>query len=147
MYIFCHRRRKRPSSPLRTTLLVSEIGRRQRKADFAFNGAVSMKFIGAPSMAWDSMRLQAGAALGTIGGDIVRVKIELLECLVFILLTRSYQRNVRFGLYNPIHPSFCGGGGANPGSNGETAFRSGNICTRILSRSFFDMKSGLNYAR
>ena len=29
-------------SPLRTILLVSEVGRRQRRADFAFNSAVSM---------------------------------------------------------------------------------------------------------
>src|ERR1700730_10413273 len=55
-------------SPLRTILLVSEVGRRQRKADFAFNGAVSIAFIGAPSMAWDSMRLppQSRIAIATI---------------------------------------------------------------------------------
>src|SRR5438128_7626687 len=55
-------------SPLRTILLVSEVGRRQRKADFAFNSAVSMAFIGAPSMAWDSMRLppQSRIAIATI---------------------------------------------------------------------------------
>src|SRR6266700_3851719 len=55
-------------SPLRTSLLVSDVGRRQRKADFAFNNAVSMAFIGAPSMAWDSMRLppQSRIAIATI---------------------------------------------------------------------------------
>src|SRR5438309_3682919 len=55
-------------SPLRTILLVSEVGRRQRKADFAFNNAVSMAFIGAPSMAWDSMRLppQSKIAIATM---------------------------------------------------------------------------------
>jgi len=42
-------------SPFRTILLVSEVGRRQRKADLAFSSAVSIAFIGAPSMAWDSM--------------------------------------------------------------------------------------------
>src|SRR5258708_18327418 len=55
-------------SPLRTILLVSEVGRRQRKADLAFNSAVSIAFIGAPSMAWDSMRLppQSRIAIATI---------------------------------------------------------------------------------
>src|SRR6266568_7451108 len=55
-------------SPLRTILFVSDVGRRQRKADFAFNNAVSMAFIGAPSMAWDSMRLppQSRIAIATI---------------------------------------------------------------------------------
>src|SRR2546430_12265874 len=55
-------------SPFRTILLVSEVGRRQRKADFAFNSAVSIAFIGAPSMAWDSMRLppQSRIAIATI---------------------------------------------------------------------------------
>src|SRR6266446_6879956 len=55
-------------SPLRTILLVSEVGRRQRKADFAFNSAVSIAFIGAPSMAWDSIRLppQSRIAIATI---------------------------------------------------------------------------------
>src|SRR5439155_24751441 len=54
-------------SPVRTILLVSEVGRRQRKADFAFNSAVSIAFIGAPSMAWDSMRLppQSRIAIAT----------------------------------------------------------------------------------
>src|SRR5229473_3324616 len=54
-------------SPLRTILLVSEVGRRQRKADFAFNSAVSIAFIAAPSMAWDSMRLppQSRIAIAT----------------------------------------------------------------------------------
>src|SRR6266404_2044912 len=55
-------------SPFRTILLVSEVGRRQRKADFAFNSAVSIAFIGAPSMAWDSMRFppQSRIAIATI---------------------------------------------------------------------------------
>src|SRR5213593_4713928 len=55
-------------SPLRTILFVSEVGRRQRKADFAFKSAVSMAFIGAPSMACDSMRLppQSRIAIATI---------------------------------------------------------------------------------
>src|SRR5580700_8049753 len=55
-------------SPLRTILFVSEVGRRQRKADLAFNSAVSMAFIGAPSMACDSMRLppQSRIAIATI---------------------------------------------------------------------------------
>src|SRR4029079_14163877 len=55
-------------SPLRTILLVSEVARRQRKADFAFSSAVSIEFIGAPSMAWDSTRLppQSRIALATI---------------------------------------------------------------------------------
>src|SRR6202521_2255944 len=55
-------------SPLRTILLVSEVARRQRKADFAFKSAVSIAFIGAPSMAWDSMRLppQSRIAIATI---------------------------------------------------------------------------------
>src|SRR5215468_2683829 len=55
-------------SPLRTILLVSEVGRRQRKADFAFNSAVSMAFIGAPSMAWDSIRFppQSRIAIATV---------------------------------------------------------------------------------
>src|SRR5438093_11146603 len=54
-------------SPLRTILLVSDVGRRQRKADFAFNNAVSMAFIGAPSIACDSMRLppQSKIAIAT----------------------------------------------------------------------------------
>src|SRR5438309_6034485 len=43
-------------------------GRRQRKADFAFNSAVSIAFIGAASIAWDSMRLppQSRIAMATI---------------------------------------------------------------------------------
>src|SRR5439155_13421441 len=55
-------------SPLRTILFVSEVGRRHRRADFAFNSAVSIAFIGAPSMAWDSMRLppQSRIAIATI---------------------------------------------------------------------------------
>src|SRR5215831_16981478 len=55
-------------SPLRTILFVSEVGRRQRKADFAFNNAVSIAFAGAPSIAWDSMRLppQSRIAIATI---------------------------------------------------------------------------------
>src|SRR5258706_11456952 len=55
-------------SPLRTILLVSDVARRQRKADLAFNGAVSMALLGAPSMAWDSMRLppQSRIAIATI---------------------------------------------------------------------------------
>src|SRR5262245_22644550 len=55
-------------SPLRTSLLVSEVGRRHRKADFAFNSAVSMAFIGAPSIACDSTRLppQSRIAIATI---------------------------------------------------------------------------------
>src|SRR6202049_5055268 len=54
-------------SPLRTILLVSEVGRRQRKADLAFNSAVSLAFAGAPSMAWDSMRFppQSRIAIAT----------------------------------------------------------------------------------
>src|SRR6266446_10059745 len=55
-------------SPLRTILFVSEVGRRQRKADLAFNNAVSMAFIGAPSIAWDSIRLppQSRIAIATV---------------------------------------------------------------------------------
>src|SRR4030095_9403756 len=55
-------------SPLRTILLVSEVARRQRNADFAFNSAVSIEFIAAPSMAWDSIRLppQSRIAIATI---------------------------------------------------------------------------------
>src|ERR1700704_5684606 len=43
-------------SPLRTILLVSDVGRRQRNADFAFSRAVSIEFAAAPSMACDSIR-------------------------------------------------------------------------------------------
>src|ERR1051326_4145337 len=55
-------------SPLRTILLVSDVGRRQRKADFAFKRAVSIAFIGAPSMACDSIRLppQSRIAMATV---------------------------------------------------------------------------------
>src|SRR4026207_989236 len=55
-------------SPLRTILFVSDVGLRHRNADLAFNSAVSMAFIGAPSMAWDSMRLppQSRIAIATI---------------------------------------------------------------------------------
>src|SRR3989454_747943 len=55
-------------SPLRTILFVSEVGRRQRKADFAFKSAVSMAFIAAPSMACDSIRLppQSRIAIATV---------------------------------------------------------------------------------
>src|SRR5437667_11821699 len=55
-------------SPLRTILFVSEVGRRQRKADFAFNSAVSMAFIRRPSMAWDSIRFppQSKIAIATV---------------------------------------------------------------------------------
>src|SRR5262249_32636607 len=54
-------------SPLRTSLFVSDVARRQRSADFAFNKAVSMAFAGAPSIAWDSMRLppQSRIAIAT----------------------------------------------------------------------------------
>jgi hypothetical protein len=37
--------------PLRTILFISEVGRRQRSADFAFSSAVSMELAAAPSMA------------------------------------------------------------------------------------------------
>src|SRR5467141_292716 len=55
-------------SPFRTILFVSEVGRRQRRADFAFNSAVSIALAAAPSMAWDSMRLppQSRIAIATI---------------------------------------------------------------------------------
>src|SRR5438552_5866142 len=55
-------------SPLRTILFVSDVGRRQRNADFAFNSAVSMAFIAAPSMAWDSIRFppQSKIAIATV---------------------------------------------------------------------------------
>ena len=54
-------------SPLRTILLVSDVARRHRNADLAFNSAVSMAFAAAPSMAWDSMRLppQSRTAIAT----------------------------------------------------------------------------------
>ena len=45
--------------PERTILFISEVGRRQRSADFAFNRAVSMALAAAPSMAWDSIRFPA----------------------------------------------------------------------------------------
>src|SRR5258708_21111260 len=45
--------------PLRTILFISEVGRRQRSADFAFSSAVSMELAAAPSMAWDSIRFPA----------------------------------------------------------------------------------------
>src|SRR5579871_916459 len=55
-------------SPLRTILFVSEVARRQRKADLAFSRAVSIAFMGAPSMACDSMRLppQSKTAIATV---------------------------------------------------------------------------------
>src|SRR5262249_38246848 len=55
-------------SPLRTILFVSDVGRRQRRADFAFNSAVSIAFAGAPYIAWDSIRLppQSRIAIATI---------------------------------------------------------------------------------
>src|SRR6187455_456681 len=55
-------------SPLRTILLVSDVGRRHRKADLAFNRAVSIAFIAAPSIAWDSIRLppQSRIAIATV---------------------------------------------------------------------------------
>src|SRR6516164_4612638 len=45
--------------PVRTILFISEVGRRQRSADFAFSSAVSMALAAAPSMAWDSIRFPA----------------------------------------------------------------------------------------
>src|SRR5262245_36737020 len=55
-------------SPLRTILFVSEVALRHRKADFAFKSAVSIEFMGAPSIACDSMRLppQSRIAIATI---------------------------------------------------------------------------------
>src|SRR6476646_5453725 len=55
-------------SPLRTILLVSDVGRRQRRADFALRSAVSMALVGAPSMACDSMTLppQSRIAIATV---------------------------------------------------------------------------------
>src|SRR5688572_904312 len=44
-------------SPLRTSLLVSDVGRRQRSADLALSSAVSIAFAAAPSMACDSSTL------------------------------------------------------------------------------------------
>src|SRR5579871_3394962 len=44
-------------SPVRTILLVSDVGRRQRSADLAFSRAVSIAFAAAPSMACDSIKL------------------------------------------------------------------------------------------
>ena len=54
-------------SPLRTILLVSDVGRRQRNADFALSSAVSMALAAAPSIAWNSMRLppQSTTAMAT----------------------------------------------------------------------------------
>src|SRR5215471_14340803 len=45
--------------PERTILFISEVGRRQRSADFAFSSAVSIELAAAPSMAWDSIRFPA----------------------------------------------------------------------------------------
>ncbi len=45
--------------PDRTILFISEVGRRQRSADFAFSKAVSIEFAAAPSIAWDSIWLPA----------------------------------------------------------------------------------------
>src|SRR5262249_47252288 len=55
-------------SPLFTSLFVSEVARRHRNADLAFNSAVSIAFIGAPSMAWNSMRFppQSIIAIATV---------------------------------------------------------------------------------
>src|SRR2546423_4541402 len=55
-------------SPLRTILLVSDVGRRQRRADFALSSAVSMAFPAAPSMACDSTTLppQSRIAIATV---------------------------------------------------------------------------------
>src|SRR4051812_3401932 len=55
-------------SPLRTMRFVSDVGRRHRRADLALSNAVSIAFIGAPSMACDSMRLlpQSRIAIATI---------------------------------------------------------------------------------
>ncbi len=55
-------------SPLRTSLLVSDVALRQRSADLALSSAVSMAFAAAPSMAWDSMRFppQSRIAMATI---------------------------------------------------------------------------------
>src|SRR5207244_2609877 len=55
-------------SPLRTILLVSDVGRRQRNADLAFRRAVSMAFAAAPSIACDSIRLppQSRTAIATV---------------------------------------------------------------------------------
>src|SRR5687768_931931 len=44
-------------SPLRTSLFVSDVVRRQRSADFALSSAVSIAFAAAPSMACDSITL------------------------------------------------------------------------------------------
>src|ERR1700758_5319551 len=54
-------------SPLRTLWLVSEVGRRQRRADFAFSRAVSMALAEAPCMACDSRTLppQSRIAMAT----------------------------------------------------------------------------------
>src|SRR5688572_12338261 len=54
-------------SPLRTSLLVSDVGRRQRRADLAFHNAVSMAFAAAPSIACDSIWLppQSRTAMAT----------------------------------------------------------------------------------
>ncbi len=44
-------------SPLFTSLFVSDVGRRQRRADLALSSAVSIAFAAAPSMACDSRTL------------------------------------------------------------------------------------------
>src|SRR5262245_40169981 len=55
-------------SPLRTNLLVSDVGRRHRNADFALRIAVSMALGAAPSIAWNSTRLppQSSTAIATM---------------------------------------------------------------------------------
>src|SRR6187549_340126 len=55
-------------SPLRTSLLVSDVGRRQRRADFALRSAVSMALAAAPSIACESMTLppQSMTAIATM---------------------------------------------------------------------------------
>src|SRR5262245_32059949 len=55
-------------SPLRTILLVSDVARRQRRADFALSSAVSIALAAAPSMACDSTRLppQSRMAIATV---------------------------------------------------------------------------------
>src|SRR5258706_7587093 len=54
--------------PFLTMSAVSELGRRQRSAFFAFKSGVSIAFGAEPSMAWDSIRLppQSSTAIATV---------------------------------------------------------------------------------
>src|SRR4029450_9202926 len=119
-------------SPLRTILLVSDVGRRQRNADFAFSSAVSMALVGAPSMAWDSITLppQTRIAIATMTLFLSAHAVQASASARAPALEMTVM--VRVSLASPV--ACCAEGFATkiPATNTESTSRPHRMRMRLL---------------